>query len=319
MNKIGDMICTLPLLRTLRKEYPAAGLTVLADASNHEMLEAAPFVDNVLVFRKSSGLMANRYLTVMRALSGYSFDLVIAVKGGFSSFLAIAALLSGARCRVGYVSAERPLVSRLYTLPVAPIDFSAFHQVEACLHLAAVLGVQEMIRDISLEIPSAYRQHAIESLHNKHLKPRERLVLMNVSNNRVTSTWPADKFIELGRLAGKRYGAKCIVTGIDADAEQIGRICAAIGDMAHYIKCGKALDFAALAANCNLLVAGDGGASHMGAAVGSRVISLFGATSPVIWSPYGEQHCVLQRPDGDARNITVEEVAAVIEAGGVFA
>ncbi|HMK61285.1 MAG TPA: hypothetical protein VK452_09115 [Dissulfurispiraceae bacterium] len=42
MNRIGDMICTITLPKTLRKEFTAARLSVLAEAAGAEVIRHEP-------------------------------------------------------------------------------------------------------------------------------------------------------------------------------------------------------------------------------------------------------------------------------------
>ena len=49
-DRIGDMIVTTPILRTLKQQYPDIRLDVLASKANAEVLRGNPFVDTLLIF-----------------------------------------------------------------------------------------------------------------------------------------------------------------------------------------------------------------------------------------------------------------------------
>ena len=51
-NNIGDMICAIPMFRTLRKAFSDARITVLAEESNAGIIERASFIDETIVFKK---------------------------------------------------------------------------------------------------------------------------------------------------------------------------------------------------------------------------------------------------------------------------
>lgn len=311
MNRIGDMVCTIPLVKTVRKAFPEAVLTVFADAANADVISSEPYVDEVLVFRKGSGIFANRYANIWRILAGKHYDLAIGVKGGYSTFLALTLAISGAALRLGYVSQRRPLMNRLLTLPVPPVDFSAMHQVDACLNLVSALGLQDPVRDVTVQIPPAFYRAACDFLQERGLVPGQRLAVFNVSSNRITATWSAGKFIELGRHLEQTYAMSVLVTGAGADAAKAREVCAGIGRKAHFYPTRHIMDFAALCACGNFLIAGEGGASHLGAAAGTAVICLFGDVNATVWRPYGERHVVLQG-DGSAESIPVDQAAAAV-------
>jgi ADP-heptose:LPS heptosyltransferase len=314
MNKIGDMIYTIPLIKTLKNEFPEARITVLAEDTNAEIIKYEPYLDRVIVHKRDSGKHRNRLINIINTLGGEDFDLAIGVKGGFSSFLAVASLLSGAQFRIGHISPQKRFRNRLYNLPVEPIDFSSVHQAEACLNLLKAFGVKKEIRDIGLTIPPRFLDAANDFLRAKGLKPKERIATFNISSNREKSTWRPGYFVELGKHLIDQHHFKCIITAVSSDEEKASEICRGIGDGAYVYKTANVMDFAAIVSMCNILITGEGGASHIGAAAGTRVITLFGEANPVVWRPYGEQHIVLRQSDCDAKSITVEEVMHVIRS-----
>jgi heptosyltransferase-3 len=56
-------------------------------------------------------------------------------------------------------------------------------------------------------------------------------------------------------------------------------------------------ELAALLQEVDLFVGNDSGPMHLAAAVGTRVVALFGGASPVQWGPLGEGHTVVRAAD----------------------
>jgi ADP-heptose:LPS heptosyltransferase len=54
--------------------------------------------------------------------------------------------------------------------------------------------------------------------------------------------------------------------------------------------------FAACARQVDALLCHDSGPMHIAAAVGTRVVALFGSQSKIVWAPPGEGHRILQAP-----------------------
>lgn len=320
LNKIGDMICAVPLFKTLRKNFKNARITVFTEEPSIDLLEGSGLADGFIAYKKGMRLFRNRYLDCWRLMREHKreagidrFDIAIAVKGGFSSFLATITFFSRARIRIGYASSEKRLSNLFYNFPVVPIDAPKFHQVDACLNLLTALEINEPIRNIAIDIPASCKEAALRFLRKKGLQPKERLALFNISNNRETSRWRTDNFIELGRKITQKYGFDCIITGIPSDRERAVRICDSLSGKGFFYDTPGPMDFAAIASLSEFLVAGDGGAIHIGAAAGTRVIALFGQTNPVIYGPYGEGHAVLKSKDGNVNSIAPDDVITALK------
>ncbi len=319
MNKIGDMICSIPLIKTLRKNFKNAKITVFTEELSRELLESTELADGIITYKKDNWILRNRYFECWRLIRRYKkehgirhFDMAIAVKGGFSSFLAAITFLSGARMRIGYRSPGKRLFNLFYNCPVEPIEFPKFHQVEACLNLLTSLGINEISRDITINIPPIHKIAAVRFLSEKGLQPKNRIAIFNISNNRETSRWHPENFIKLGRTICQKYGYTCIITSVPADKEKAVTICTELNGKGFWYDTPMLMDFAAIASVANFLVAGDGGAVHIGAAVGTPVIALFGKTNPTIFGPYGNQHIILKSLTGDVNPIFPENVINAI-------
>ncbi|MBI4654802.1 MAG: glycosyltransferase family 9 protein [Nitrospirae bacterium] len=324
LNKIGDMICTMPLIKTLKHNFKNARITVLGEEPSREILENNRFVDSFIIYKKPDTPFRNKYIQCWRLLMNYKkqfnikkFDMAIGVKGGFSSFLAVITFLSRAALRIGYSNPQRHPLNLCYNLPGQPIDCSRLHQVDACLNLLKPLGIKDVIKDITIDIPPPSKDSAFKFLYSNGLEANKRLTVFNISNNRETSKWQLENFIELGKALFKRYNYKCIITCTASDKADAMRVCDEMKDIGFFYETKKLMDFAAIASMANFLVAGDGGAVHIGAAAGTKVVALFGQTNPVIYGPYGSQHIVLKAPDIDVRSIKVEDVLSVIKSKGL--
>ena len=133
-NNIGDMICAIPVLRTIRMEFPQAHITVLADGTNAGIIEGASFIDSLLIFKKNHGIYKNKYIGCWRLFyqTKKEFDLAIALKIGFLSTLSLITLISGARLRMGCVSEKWHLLQLCYNLYVRGWKkWKSMHQIDA--------------------------------------------------------------------------------------------------------------------------------------------------------------------------------------------
>lgn len=310
MNRIGDMICTMPLVKTLRKEFPDARLTVLAEDTNAEIARSASCIDRVIVYsRKGEGILRNKHLRMRKTLKGSEFDLAIGVKGGFSSNLAIAAFLSRATYRVGYVSENYHPLDILYNVPVDGIGRTG-HQIEQCLNLLKSIGIHpdRFLKDISFEVPEASKA-AFRDFLNRTTgvkRGQEKAIVLNISNNSPESTWPLGNFIHLTEMLRRSRIGSILITSAPADSDRAKAIASASGEAIVY-ETPHVMDLAAAVETADLFICHDCGAMHIGAAVKTKTLVLVGrGIAPEVWGPYGEGHKCIIKPS--IKDITVHEV-----------
>jgi heptosyltransferase-2 len=110
--------------------------------------------------------------------------------------------------------------------------------------------------------------------------------------------WSPERFAELGRRFIKDYGASILIFGSSRPREKALNAAIARGIGAGCLNLSgetSLLQLAALLRRCRLLVTNDTGTMHVAAAVGTRVMAIFGPTDPRTTSPLGEGHVVIRR------------------------
>lgn len=305
-NGIGDMICALPLMRSVRAAFPAARVEVLASSANAGVVRSARVADEVLVYPPRSGLHRNKYANlfrVARELRARDYDLAVAVTGGHSTFLSSVAYACGAPWRAGYVPV-RGEPHFAYTLPVDPPPEDE-HQVLRCLRLLQPLGARAAPIDLHFDPGEAARAYAAHTA-------KGRFVLYNASATRPWNAWPAERVAELA--AG--LDLDMIVSGVAADRAMLEKLRPSV---AAVVEPPSIHHFAALAEKSVFVMSGDGGAVHVAAAMRKPTFVLYPRRgNPRLWAPYGVPHAFI-RSKGDVADITTQEVLRELgnwKAGG---
>lgn len=83
---------------------------------------------------------------------------------------------------------------------------------------------------------------------------------------------------------------------------------------AKFIKTDSFLAHAGLLKNAKLLITLEGGAMHLGPAVGTTTIALFGQSIIDRWYPWGYKNLSLQDPSKKAENISTHDITNLIRA-----
>jgi ADP-heptose:LPS heptosyltransferase len=325
-DKIGDLLCTLPVFGTLRKAFPQARLTALVSPYAQEIVRDHPWVDAVEPIAKGEGPfpLAERFRR-LRA------DTFLGVYPRPS--LAAAAWLAHIPLRVG--TAYRwysPFFNRKVWVHRSASDR---HEVEYNLDLVGLLGVTLRLPRIELPLTDKDRGFAADLLKEKGVPYGTHYTAVHPGHRGSALNWSLERYAELaGKLLQKGH-----VVVLTAGPEETGIIARVT---THLKVLGVQTKPVLLIGECNLkqlaavyegadcFLSGSTGTMHLAAAVGTPTVSLFGTipqTTPVRWGPWGNEATVLM-PQGlqcaDCRlghcrrhdpmdGIPVEEVLRAVE------
>jgi ADP-heptose:LPS heptosyltransferase len=317
-NNIGDMVCAIPVFKTMRKEFPQAYITVLADSTNAGIIEGSSFIDKVITYKH--GIYRNKYLGYWRLFrqNKTKFDLAIALKIGFSSTLSLITLLSGARLRMGCIPEKWHPLQLCYNLPVRDYKkWKSIHQTDALLEFIKTIGIKNPVRNIDIEIQHDSREKVMYFLKKYRIQRDNKIIVFNISNNKPENTWSIERFKEVANVLSKQYEVTCIITSVPSDKEKAIRLTKEIDASAFYFETPKVMDFAALVAGSDLLICGEGGAMHIGAGVHTPTISLWSKLRPLKWLPYNEKQFVVKKGE-HVNSISVNDILEIIRKNGLL-
>jgi ADP-heptose:LPS heptosyltransferase len=189
---------------------------------------------------------------------------------------------------VGFAPEVRGMFGMRWINEAVPLGPSTA-AVPRALAMADYLGVSIYPVEFRYPIMPEARQWAEE------LAPRTGLPLIALvlGTSTAIKSWPVEHFVRLIEIL-RGEGADVVLIGAAGEAEREAAVQAALAVPALSAVGKTSLpQLAALLARCDAVVAGDTGALHVAAAVGTPVVGLYGPTSPALSGPYGEQHRVL--------------------------
>lgn len=310
---LGDLICALPLYRTLESLWPECQLDWLLGPRNASL---APFLRTR---GQSWSLLPEGSVrwwlpeTLRRELQAARYDLAINAKPGFDSANAWLCLATGAaECR-GCIDVRRTrLLNRAYSQPLPP-PASMQHQVKKCLELIQGLGVEHPSDDTSLDVPETARARMQERLHEQGIGPGRPLVSFQITTTkRSFMHWPAEHFIALGRKVSAR--ATVMINAAPEDQAQAEALAQAIGGSTRAACFSEMADYLAFHAAAAVVVGSDGGGIHLAAAVGAHTVAFYSEASPLKWCPWRGDHAQFHAEGRPVAEFTPELVWEQIEA-----
>ncbi len=292
LSSFGDVLHALPTLEALRDANPSAHLTWLVEAAYAPLLSGHPALDEVWVAPRLrpgelwSGSNPATLRRLVQQLRARPFDLVVDVQGLLKSAVWVA--LARSPRKVGY-DRTRELSYLTLTERVKPFDPEA-HAVKRYLNLAHYLGAPlltsprfrlglDAAADISALIPAATGRP---------------LAVLHPGARWASKLWPAASWAHLAEWL-RDQGFQVAVTGSRADQELVAEITAQCRTPLINLAGSTSLaELAAILRKARLAVTTDTGVMHLAAALGTKVVALFGPTAPWRTGPFGSGHQVVR-------------------------
>ena len=297
IDRIGDLILSLPLIDSLRAAYPAAKIDILVRPYLLGLAGMIKSIDNFIAY--------NGAFDALLRMPDRKYDVVIDMLRDYKIEPALVSLFSKAPVRIGFKGGFREV---LFNRPVDQFEGSGKSMVDLGLELLKPLNVPASV--------------TIPRLDAGNRPAKERLTIaIHPGGHYESQRWPPARFALLVRKILERYGAKVVIIGGPDDRETAGRIIRAVDNSNVKAVFPAMKDLAHLLSSSGLLVCNNSGPLHLAAALGVPTVSMMGPTDPVLWWPNGDNQIVVRkdagcgpcslgrcRPHGCMDLITVEEV-----------
>ncbi len=283
---LGDVVLLGSLFRNLRLHWPGARLAALVEPAYEPILELNPDVDEVLALPGRLSAWPGFASRVRRAGFTHVLDLDNTEK------TALLARLSGAPFRVALHHGAHPVRLRALYSVVAHEPASVHeHRPISDYYLTALgpAGVPVVTREVRL-IP----READVADWRRFVGAQGRTLLVHPGSRSPCRIWPAERFASVCDRVQDELGVQAVLVGGPAERPLVAQIRAQARTHLLSIDDPPSLPrFAALARACTALLCHDSGPMHVAAAVGTRVVALYGSQNPVLFRPHGDGHTQL--------------------------
>ena len=263
-NWLGDTVLSLPALRDLRRNFPAARIEVLARPAVAEVYRAVSEVNTV---RETRGFGAD-----VAAIRG-AFDLGVLLPNSFGTALQL--FRAGLPERWGYATEGRGLLlTRRCPVPLEVRGESEVYYYRAML---AGLGLHvTAVPDATLQAPHAWRERARALLGSEG----PWLGINPGASFGTAKRWLPERYAAVADRLARRYGLRAVVVGGAAEREVAEALAASMQTPAT-ILCGQTSlgELGGVLAELRLLLTNDSGPMHLAAALGTKVAAVFGSTN----------------------------------------
>ena len=284
LDRIGDVLMTLPALHALRAALPDARIRLAVGEWSREIAKDAP-VDEILVWsapwvgRRDEGAATLRELfTAARSLDSHPPDLAIDLQGDLRALWLMAA--TGARARVGYANTGS---SALLTA-IVPLDENVSCVEQNYRAVEEALGrplSRSPFRWLNDERRRLGRERLDAAFADAGVQRKGSVIGIHPGAGRAIKEWPPARFAELARRLVDEAGATLVLTGSAGERERTGVIHAAVPGQAINLAGRLRLDsFAEVMSACDAFVSCDTAAMHFACALGVPSVAIFGPSDP---------------------------------------
>ena len=124
--------------------------------------------------------------------------------------------------------------------------------------------------------------------------------------------WPQEHFVAAAQQIAATHPCRFVILGTPSEAALCEQIAGTLGEAAISLAGKTSLpELTAALARCSTVLCNDSGGMHVAAAVGTRVVALFGMTDPGKTGPLGKGHRVMGAEGGThSRDIHRESAEA---------
>jgi lipopolysaccharide heptosyltransferase I len=297
-SALGDVVHTLPVVATLKRRYPHVPLDWLIEEEAAPLVEGHPAVAAFVVsgrrrwqrqvwHPRQIPATLREIRTFVGEVRRPGYDVVLDLQGLLKSALYV--LAAGASVRVGLADGREGASWALtHRVPVPP---QPVHAVERYLALAAAVDARDTVRDFTIPLDAGDLEAARTLLADV---PRPRVVL-HPAARWDTKLWEVERWRAVAGSLGAE-GAGVLLTGSRADAPMARAICEGLQPAPRSLVGQLSLKhLAAVLRGVDLMITVDSGPMHIAAALGTRVVALFGPTDPARTGPVGGGR-VLRQP-----------------------
>jgi ADP-heptose:LPS heptosyltransferase len=290
LSALGDVVHVTPCLKAIRQFFPSAEICMAVERHCAAIVRHSPYVDTLIEARPCNTRrllpLLFRYFESMTHFRGRTVDVAIDFQGTRKS--AVWVYASGSAFKAGR-GEKRP------GWAVAFEPDPRQHDIRVCCEIDHSIGIPVIDPNPEIFLSSEKDGELVEILDAVGM-PREGFILMNPFSLWPSKAWPLERYAELMHLLHHELHLPMVITGGPGEEGQARRLMQGLRPGVAVSLVGKLTLEQALCLYRRgvLMVTGDSGPMHAAAALGTRVVALFGPTHPERTGPWGDKHTVIQ-------------------------
>jgi len=285
---LGDVIHAIPVLRLLKQAYPSAAIYWWISAELSSLLESDPDLTGLFLFYRKKSESPFFWPTLVKELRrmrrmGFThvIDLQSLARSGITAWLANGEVTIG-------LDDPREGASTFYDVRVPRPSYET-HAIDWYLQTLRYFNIQP---HFGFEwLPS--RADAASKM--KQAGVREHRIILNPGAKWENKRWPVENFRELASHISRRFpDTQIVLLGGRSDYEITSGIRNGTDSILDLTGTTSLWEMIEVIRGARLMITNDTGPMHIGAALRTPLVPLFGPTTPKRTGPYGQIERTLQ-------------------------
>jgi heptosyltransferase III len=268
LRRLGDVLLTTPLIRSIKRAFPAGSIDALVFAGTQGILAGNPDLAEVITLPPRSS--ARDTLDIMRRLAR-RYDLALSTQSGDRP--TTLAWIAGRQSAGPVEAAGFAATIKGWALTRSYVRDREQHRVRDVLRLAELIG-----------IPAIAEIVCPNGDVRADILPRRPYAVVHAAPMFIYKRWTMDGWRELASALRQR-GLGVITSGAASDAEYLDEVWRGCD----VVRLDGKLDWPELTAiirDAQVYIGPDTAITHLAAATGVPTVALYGPTDPRLWGPW---------------------------------
>lgn len=219
LAKIGDLVCTTPVFREIKRTYPGTRLTLLVSAGTRDVIKNNSRVDEIISINDYRGIRGGFKLIKKIRKENYDWILNLSSMNTFANALGFWAQIPNRIISTHKGAGEIAVLLAVFNNH--RFEFKAHTSLARHhLDLLKILGVEGVSEEREIFITKEEEEKALNFLRNYNLKQEDLLVGLSCTSMLPFRQWDFEKFAKLADLFIEKTGAKVVFVGSAGDASK---------------------------------------------------------------------------------------------------
>jgi len=271
LSNVGDIILTTPVIHTLAKEFPSSRIDVMAGPNGKDIFNKDPRIFKLIIYDKHTSIIEKRRLQLK--LKKLKYDLVVDLRNTAFPIL---------------------LMPKFRTSPMQTFPKNIVHKKERHLYRLHLLGIRNIKAGSYIYIQEEDKKYVEDLIKSNGIT--DPIVVINPGAKSHLKRWTIEGFAKVADRLVNESKANVVFVGMGEDSEVVNEVMRGMkGKSCNFTDKTNVRQLAALLNMAKLVITNDSAPLHLGCAMGTRVLAIFGPTDPKKYGPTGELDAVINK------------------------
>ena len=299
LSAVGDVIRTLPAVKTLKEYFPSSTITWIVEEPSRALLESQHEIDEVILFPRRRWTQGIKSITGIWAtveemrkfineLRRRKFDVALDFHGILKS--GVLSFLSGSPRRIGYDRRSTKEGNFLFSNVKVKLPKEKISRFERNLALLKGIALEAKELKCGLDIPPEDRNYVTSFFKASPVPMRKPLIAIHpgTSPKAFFKRWMPDQYAQLADQLIQELNATVLFTWGDGEREWVEGIRKGMKKPSLLGPQTESLtQLGEVYRHCDLYIGGDTGPMHVASLMGIPVVVIYGPTDPTENEPIG--------------------------------